>query len=200
MCAAGDHAAQVSLAEAAARLWAVAASPALACEVRLADVELPKPWAGTVSLGAPVSRADVGERLLFGPGSLRRAAPGATALPVEGAVTVERISWVYAEWSVLIPRGLASVVLTVRRVDLGASDNVAYVLPVTVRDPTLSAATSSHGVGSPQGSGTRHEDVDDLDVPSHFDRWVSEVGVDVGQQCLCAGTAWASEACLLEVR
>lgn len=186
--AVGRHAAQVGMAEAACSLWAVAASPDLACEMGIAYVVVPELWAGTVSLGASVARADIWEGLLLGPGSLGRAAPSAAALPVERAVTVGWVSRVDAEGCVLVPRGLACVVLAIGRVDPGAPDGVVDVLPVTAHDPTYSAAaTGGHRVGSPWGSGTRHKGVYDLNVMGHFDRWVMECGcLVVGQQCLSA--------------
>lgn len=54
------------------------------------------------------------------------------------------------------------------------------MLLVTAHDPTLLAATGGHRVGSPWGSGTRHEGVDDFDVVGHFDRWVTEIGCCCG--------------------
>lgn len=183
--AVGCHAAQVSMAEAATDLWAVAASLDLACEMSLTDIEVPQPRTGTMSLGTPVLRADVREGLLLGAGSLRRAAPGAAALPVERTVTVGWIPRVDAEGRVLVPRGLAGVVLAVGRVDPGPADGVVDVLPVTVNDPTSSAAApGGHRVGSPWGSGTRDKVVYNLSALGHFDRWIVGVGVGVGQQCL----------------
>lgn len=177
----GCHAAQVSMAEAACRLWAVAASPDLTCEMGLTYVVIPELCTSTVPLSAHMARADIRERLLLGPGSLCRAAPGAAALPVEGTVAIGRVSRVDAEGSVLVPRGLACVVLAVGRVDPGPPDGVVDVPPVAAHDPTYSAAAAGgHRVGSPWGPGTRHKGVYDHNVLGHFDRWVVGVGVVVG--------------------
>lgn len=181
----GCHAAQVSMAEAACGLRAVAASPGLACEMGFTYVVVPEPWLCTVSVGAPVARADVWKGVLLGPGSLGRAASGA-ALPVESTVTVGRVSRVDAEGSGLVPRGLACVFLAVGRVDPLPLDGVVDVFPVTAHDPAspAAAAADGHRIGSPWRSGTRHKGVYNLDVLGHFDRWRVEVGVVVGQQCL----------------
>lgn len=171
------------MAEAACGLWAVAASSDLACEMGFAYFVVPESWPRAVFLGAPVARADIWKGVLLGPGSLRRAASGA-ALPVERTVTVGRVSRVDAEGGVLVPRGLACVFLAVGRVDPGSIDGVEDVFPVTAHDPTFPAAADGHRIGSPWGSGTRHKGVYNLNVLGHFDRWVVEVGVVVGQQCL----------------
>lgn len=130
--------------ESARGLWAVAASPGLACEMRLTDIEVPEPWPRTVSLGASVVRADVWERLLLGPGGLCRAASSAAALPMERTVTVGCVSRIDAEWSVLVPRGLACMFLAVGRIDPGPPDGVVDVLPLTAYDPTLPGSTGGH--------------------------------------------------------
>ena len=111
--AVGRHAAQVGMAEAASGLWAVGASSGLACEMRLTDTEVAEPWTGTVSRGTSVLGADVWEGFLFGAGSLRRAASGAAALAVERTVTVDWVPRVDTEGGVLVPRGLAGMVLAV---------------------------------------------------------------------------------------
>lgn len=172
------------MAEAAPWLWAVGTSSKIAGEMCLAHIEVPQSRVDTVPLHTSVVRADIREGFLLGTGCLVDAAPGALALPVEGAVTVDWVSWVDAEGSVLVPGGLTGVVLAVGRIDLGSPDGVVDVLPVTAHDPTLSAATGGHGVGSPWRSGAGHKGVYDFDVVGHFDRWVPEVGVVVGQQCL----------------
>lgn len=132
------------MAEAACGLWAVAASPDLACEMGLTDIEVTEPWPCTMSLGASVVRADVWKRLLFGPGGLCRAASAAAALSVESTVTVGGVSRVDAEGSVLVPRGLTCMFLAVGRVDPGPPDGVVDVLPIAAHDPTFPASTGGH--------------------------------------------------------
>lgn len=111
--AVGRHDAHVGVAEAATGLWAVGASSNIACKMRFTDVKLAESWTGTVSLATPVLRTYVREGLLFGAGSLRCAAPGAFTLPVERTIPVDWVSWVNAEGGVLVPRGLAGMVLAV---------------------------------------------------------------------------------------
>lgn len=133
-----------------------------------------------------MARADVWERLLLRAGSLGRAG-SAAALPVEGTVTVGWVSRVDAKGGVLVPRGLTCMFLAVGRVDPGSPDGVVDVPPLTAHDPTFPVGTGGHRVGSPWVSGTRHEGgVYNLNVMGHFDRWVVEAGVVVGQQCLNA--------------
>lgn len=171
--AVGSHNAEVPMAEAASGLWAVGTRSDIACEVCLAHVDMCQPGVDTVSLGTSVSGADIREGFLFGAGSLGDAASCALALPVERAVTVDWVSRVDAEGCVLVPRGLTGMILAVRRVDSGSPDGVVDMLPVTAYDPTFFAATGGHRISSPRRSGARHEGVYNLDVLSHFDRWVS---------------------------
>lgn len=195
----GRHDAQVGVAEAASGLWAVGASSDIACEMRLTDIKLPETWTGTVFLGTSVLRADVRERFLFGAGSLGGAALGAFALPVERTITVDWVSWVDAEGGVLVPRGLAGMVLAVGRVNSVSPDGVVDMLPLTAHNPTSSAATGGHGVGSPRRSGARHEGVYDFDVMGHFDRRVTGSGCCCGaampERAVDVPNSEASEAC-----
>lgn len=101
------------MAEAAAGLWAVGTASDAASKVCLTDIELTEPCTSTMSLSTPMLGAYIREGFLFGAGSLSRTAPGAFTFPVERTVTVDWVSWVYAEGGVVVPRGLAGMVLAV---------------------------------------------------------------------------------------
>lgn len=101
------------MAEAASGLGAVGTASDLACKMGLADIELTETCPGAVSLHAPMLGAYVREGFLFGTRCLGYAAPGAFALAVERAVTVDWVPWVDAEGCVVVSRGLAGMVLAV---------------------------------------------------------------------------------------
>lgn len=133
---------------------------------------------------APMVRADIGGRLPLLPGGLYRAIR-CLALPVEGTVSVLRVSRVDTERCVIVCRGHAGVFHAVGGIAPDSSDRIVAMLPVAVRHPTFLVGLASHRTGSPVAPGARHEDVDDLGPSSRFDRWALGLSIDIDtmEQC-----------------